>query len=314
MFTQGYWRQLFGVRRVLEGGVVQDIGDRLSARAPGPRDEAGDNAIFGSLTEATVRAVSQKDYQFAIDLFDECFALVRQYERQANCEIHKGAMTFNVAVTYLRANDFAAAMHYFELAQQETRLTRGDDRWGIYSFDLFQRNFWDIFDWYEQESPLKLYADFWGEPFGAAKAQVDWAGLSEHSKLLYIVVNAERISYRRLTPHPHCPRSESFSLSHWNLIADLSRIIETELGKRGMAAVGLRGKVLQIGNHSPVAGFGAEVDALHNTLRVDNVMDYNGHFPQYRTAITDASRARGKKNSCCGLIRGGHEKSGAASS
>jgi len=251
----GLLEALFGVRKVLEGIVVQDIGDRLSARPPGPRDEGGDNAIFGSLADATVRAVSQGEFQLAIDLFDECFALVCQYEQQANCEVHKGAMTFNVAVAYLRANDFAAAMHYFELTQREARLTRGDGEWEIYSFDLFQRNFWDSLDWYERKAPLRLYADFWGDSFSAAKAQVDWAGLSEHSKLLYIMVNAERISYHRLTSQPNWPRSESFSLSHWNLIADLSRLIETELGNRGVAAVGLRAKVLQIGNHSPVAGF-----------------------------------------------------------
>jgi hypothetical protein len=72
-------------------------------------------------------AISQKNYQFAIDLFHECFALVRGYEQQANSEIHKGAMTFNVAVAYLRANDFSAAMHYFELAQRETRATTGGE-------------------------------------------------------------------------------------------------------------------------------------------------------------------------------------------
>ena len=304
MFAQGYWRQLFGVRRVLEGLVIQDIGERLSVRPPGPRDEASDNTIFGSLTDATVKAISQKDFPFAINLFEECFALARQYEQQARCEIHKGAMTFNVAVAYLRANDFAAAMHYLELAQQETRLTRGDDGWGIYSFELFQRNFWDILDSYEQESPLKLYADFWGTPFGAANAQVDWHRLSEHSKLLYIVVNAERISYQRLTPQPQWPISESFSLSYWNLIAALSRLIETELGKRGFNTAGLRGKVLQIGKHSPVAGFGSEVAALHAALRVEDVTDYNTHFPQYRTAIIDVSQTREKRIAAAALFAG----------
>ena len=304
MSTEGYWRQLYGTRRVLEGVVIQDIGDRLSARSPGPRNEADDNAIFGSLTLATVRAIYQKDYLFAIDLFDLCFALVRQYEQQTNCEVHKGAMTFNVAVAYLRANDFSAAMHFFELAQQETRLTRGDDDWGIYETELFQQNFWNTLDVYEQEFPLRLYPDFWGTPFSATEARQDWSHLSEHSKLLYIMINAERISYCRLMPQPSWPRSESFSLSHWNLIADLSRLIETELGVRGMAARGLCSSVLSKVNNSPVAQFKNEVTALHAKLPVHNTNDYNAYFPRYYTAITDANRTRESRIAAAALLAG----------
>ena len=304
MYTQGYWRQLDGIRRVLEGLVVQDVGERLSSRPPGPRDEGADNAIFELLTQATVAANKQGDFLFSINLFNECFGLALEYERQAGCEIHKGAMTFNVAMAYLRANDFSAAMHYLELAQQETRLTRGDDGWGIYEFGLFQHNFWRTLDLYEQKSPLTFYSDWWGTAFGSSAAQQDWASLSRHSRLLYIIVNAERISYSRLAPQSNWPISESFSLSYWNLIADLSRLLETELRERNMAEHGLRGGVLYDINSSPLSGFKAEVKALHDAEPVNNTTDYNQRFPAYRNAITDPARSRENRIAAAALFAG----------
>jgi tetratricopeptide (TPR) repeat protein len=303
MVTDNYWRQLSDTKKLLKDRVTQDVQDALSARPPGPRDEAGDNGVFKSLTQATASAFEQNDLLFAIDLFDKCFALVCQYEQRNNCEVHKGAMTFNVALAYLQVNDFAAAMHYFELAQRETRTTRGEEAWEIYDFGLFQHNFWKTLDLYEQESPLLYHNDFWGIPFSAAEARQVWNSLSEHSRLLYIMVNAERISYRRLMPQPNVPRSESFSLSHWNLIADLSRLIETELGNRGMAASGLRASVLTKVN-GPLAGFKHEVTALNTKLLVHNSSDYNTHFPAYRIAIADAGRARESRIAAAALFAG----------
>src|SRR5690606_27285557 len=98
---------------------------------------------------------------------------------------------------------------------------------------------------------------------------------SEHSRLLYVVLNAERISYRRLSHQPHMPVSESFSLSYWNLIADLARLLETELGQLHMKSVGLRGKILNNVNHSPVAGFKAAVTGLHAAHPVNSPATFN---------------------------------------
>ena len=309
MCTVGHWMILDGASE-LRGSCPSGRGDRLSARPPGPRNQAADDAIFGSLTKATVSAVSYGQYQFAIKLFDECFYLARQYEKQANCEVHKGAMTFNVAIVYLRANDFSAAMHYLELAQKETRATTGDDDWGIYNFPLFQQNFWRLLDRYEQHHPLSLFADFWSTPFNADDAQKDWERLSRHSKLLYIIINAERISYSRLAPMSNLPISQSFSLMYWNLIADLSRLIETELGARGMAACGLKAKVLQNVDDSLIAGFKARVNHLNTNLSVKNPGDFNAYFLAFRQEIMGPTQP-GKRESLLGLIRGGYKESNA---
>jgi hypothetical protein len=304
MFTRGYWRQLDGTRRVLEGLVIQDVGDRLAARLPGPRNEGADNAIFQALTQDTKAALGRRDYMFAINLFNKCFGLALEYERQAGCEVHKGAMTFNVALAYLGANDFSAAMHYLELAQRETRTTKGDAGWGIYEFELFQHNFWKTLDRYEENSPLTFYFEWWSTAFGSGAAQQDWGHLSEHSKLLYIIVNAERISYSRLEPRPGWPISESFSLAYWNLIADLSRILETELRERNMAAKGLRAGVLSDINNSPLSGFKTEVTRLHAAEPINTTSDYNQRFPAYHTAITDPTRPRETRIAAAALFAG----------
>lgn len=87
MFTAGYWRQLNGIRRLLERQVLQEVGDRLQARPGGPRDQAADNAVFEPLAEAMVIAIAQEDYQFAIEIFHECFRLARGYEDANQCEM-----------------------------------------------------------------------------------------------------------------------------------------------------------------------------------------------------------------------------------
>lgn len=302
MFTAGYWTQLYGIRNVLEGLVTQDVGARLQARAAGPRAEVPDNEIFGALAGASAIAIARGDYQFAIKLFGECFALAKQREGEINSQIHKGAMTFNVAVAYLRSNDFPAAMHYFELAQRETRLIPGNVGWGIYDSELFRRNFWDLLDLYQQQAPLTLYQELWGVPFSAAEARQAWAGLSDHSKLLYIVVTAERISYRRLGPEPDWPVSDSFALSYWNLIADLARLLETELLHHGFNQNGLRSKILAMGG--PIAGFTAAVNALHGQHPVSDPAEFDVHFPPLRTIITDANETQVRRVAAAALLAG----------
>ena len=52
-----------------------------------------------------------------------------EYERAAPpCEIHKGALAFDVARAYLLAWDFFAAMHYFELAEAKPSRRRTTKR------------------------------------------------------------------------------------------------------------------------------------------------------------------------------------------
>jgi hypothetical protein len=298
------WQVLYGVQGHLAQQVVQDVTANLIARPPGPRNQVADDAVFAPLATASAIAVARQDYQFAIRLFAACYPLALAYELQHNCEIHKGAMTFNVGIAHLRAHDFPAAMHYFELAQHETQLTTGNFNWGVYQMGLFQQSYWNVLDLHNQHAPLALYQAFWGVPFGGAAAQADWGTLSDHTKLLYIILNAERVGLRRLTPQPGWPVSESFGLSSWNLIADLARLLETELGQKGMNQQGLRAKVLHGVNNSPVNNFKAEVTALHGQLGVDTTAEFILHFPAYRARISDHALPTHQRIAAAALFAG----------
>jgi hypothetical protein len=285
-----YWRQLYGVQHVIEGLVEQDVINALAARPAGPRNQAADDALFAELSTATVIAVSKQDYELAKRMFQRCYPIVRNYETVNNCEVHKGAIAFNVALANLRSNDFAAAMHYFQLAQEETRQTTADDGWGVFQSPLFQKNFWDILDLYQNQHPLELYQEFWATPFGSAAAQADWNGLSDHSKLNYIMINAERTSHRRLRAEPHMPMSQSIGLAYWNLISDLARLLETELSQKGFAQVGLLSKILSGINANNVTqhvGFRTEVNRLHGQHGVTNPAAFNAAYPDLHTRISD---------------------------
>lgn len=305
MFTTGYWRQLAGTLRVLGGLVIQEVGDLLSARPPRERDEEKDNAIFRALTAATVEAIRSGQFQFAITLFRQCLDLVRRYEKATSTEVHKGAMAFNVALAYLHANDFPAAMHHLQFAQIETRKTRGDSGWEIFGSDLFRVNFWEGLDRYEEKFQLALYGDFWLTAFGSASATRDWKNLSENSKLLYIVVNAERISYSRLNPEPDMPVSEGFSLAYWNLIADLSRILETEFRHRKLISgkESLLTGVLQKVN-GPIAQFGKLANSHFSGHTVGSPADFNTHFSYYHQCVQDQGATRDSRIAAAAVLAG----------
>lgn len=298
------WQVMYGTQNIINGRVVQDVTDRLEARGTGPRHQVNDNNIFVPLREATSIAFGRQDYAFAIRLFHECFELVREFEANNHCEVHKGAPTFNVGVAYLRANDFAAAMHYLQFAENETQQTTGDHGWGVYDSGLFVDNYWNLLDLYEVEEPIPLYNTFWGTTFGTAAARHDWAALSEHSKLLYIVLNAERISYRRLGPQPHMPISDSFSLSFWNLIADLVRLIETELTERHIVGNGLASQITGGINHSPIPDFKAAINVISTANVVKNTAQFNARFPFLRTIIVDPAEPIARRIAAAAQLAG----------
>jgi hypothetical protein len=301
------WQVMYGTQNIISERVVEEVRARLEARGAGPRNQVRDNIVFQPLATASAIAIGRKDYGFAINLFQECFTLAREFEENNHCEMHKGAMTFNVAVAYLRANDFTAAMHYFELAQIETQQTTGEMGWGIYDSDLFQENFWKILDLYEQQNSLPLYNTFWGVPFGSVAAKHDWTHLTDHSKLLYIMLNAERISYRRLGEQPHMPVSESFGLSYWNLIADLTRTLETEIRNRGIGGGGLQSQVLHNIHNSPIPGFHGIVQgpgSLNTHHPVNSPATFDAHFPAIRGIITNAAETRERRLAAAAYLAG----------
>ena len=223
-----YWRQMADNRRNILGITVQAVQAAINCRPVGPPVQ-GDDAIFSELTTQTTIAIGQADYRLATDMFDPCYRAALAYENLHGYEIHKGAPCFNVGVAYLRNYDYPAAIHYFELAQKESRKVSGDDDWSIYQNKLFERNFWDTIDSSAGPYPLTIYQHLWNTPFNKTAAMEDWDGLSEHSRTLYIMANAQRIRYRQLAQRSGWDGSDSMALLYWTLAADSGRILETEL-------------------------------------------------------------------------------------
>lgn len=301
------WRSYSDSQGTIAAAVEEAVRNRLQNRPSGPRNEATDNSIFAPLTEASVNASRQRSFQFAIDLFHKCFTLAREYEQNAKCELHKGAMTFNVAMAYLATGNFPAAMHFLELAQAETRLTRQSSSWDILGFDLFQHNYWSMLIPNMGSAPLDLYPEFWGKAFDKVQAQKDWEDLTDHSRILYVILIAERYAFRSLSAQPELAVSRSFSLHHWRLIADLARLLESELSARGTKASGLRGCVLQVNNSSPLAGFSAMIKHLHQQYPLPSgrsITDYNRHFTQLRQLIEDRRRPKVDRVAAAALLAG----------
>jgi hypothetical protein len=86
---------------------------------------------------------------------------------------------------------------------------------------------------------------------------------------------------------PYWSGGESVGLSYWNLIADLSRLIETELTDRGINGDGLRKKILTGLCASPIPGFASYVNNLHRTYPIGSWTDFNTHFSTLKSQISD---------------------------
>ncbi len=285
------WDQLYGNRELIKQSLFRAIQSGLEARPPGPRNQVPDDAIFAPLANFTQICFNCGDWQLPIELFEGCFSLALEYEAKNACEVHKGAMTFNVGIAYFQASDFPAAMHHFELAQIETAQTTGVASWEVFTDDLFKKNFWDNLDRFQGRHPLLHFKTFWDVDFGSVEAIKDFKKLSVNSKLNYIMVNAERMGFYlpRLKAIPHWNGAESVGLSYWNLIADLCRLLETELTERGITNEGLNSKVLSGLSRSPLPGFGSYVNSLHGVHPIKNWRDFNLHFPCLKSLICDAT-------------------------
>jgi hypothetical protein len=279
-----YWRQMADNRRNIIGLTVQAVETAINARPPGPPIQA-DDSLFAALTDQTVIAIGQSDYRHATDLFDPCYRIALEYEARHGRQIHKGAPCFNVGVAYLRNYDYPAAMHYFELAQYESQVVSGDDDWNIYRNELFERNFWDTLDAAANTYPLQIYQDLWNVPFNKTAAMADWDGLSEHSKTLYILANAQRIRYRQLATRSNWDGSDSMALLYWTLAADFGRILETELKHRTGDTRTLHPLLSNNLAATPAGNLSAEFGRLHGIYGVNNPTSYNAAFPTIRRAI-----------------------------
>jgi len=220
--------------------------------------------------------------------------ITHEFEHRTQSVLHKGAPTFNVGVAYLRDYDFRAAMHYFEVAQQETRLTYGEPGLDIYLHDLFDRNFWETVKAACATYPNGQYEELWGKPLDDTAAKDDWINLTPDSKLLYIITTAERIRYRQLADLARWDGSKSLRLAYWNLAADVARLVETEARNRPtskdaktlLAMLSQGFKAVRLGDLS------AYVQNLHdNVFKVKDGGAYNNHFKTIMGVVQDASRS-----------------------
>jgi hypothetical protein len=214
--------------------VEKDVREAIAVRPPGPRNLASDDLdVFGKLNTAMAMLLTQTDFELPKRIFHACYQAALDYESaNPGSEIHKGAPTFNMGVVCLRSYDFAAAMQYFELAEEETKKTSGKNDWRVFLNELFDRNFWDAVEAASRAYPIPLYEQFWGVRWGKKAAKKNWWRVSSHSKLLFLTTIAQRIRYRQLADQSHFPASRSLAQSYWNLCSDLARILETEVKRR----------------------------------------------------------------------------------
>ncbi|WP_161968097.1 hypothetical protein [Fimbriiglobus ruber] len=194
--------------------MTEEAVDGLLANRPRTgRNQADDNNRLAPLSSAINQAIANGDLSLAARVFRENYPKILAYEA-ANppCEIHKGALAFDVARAYLQSWDFFAAMHYFELAQHETQITTADPNFSIYTFALFENNFWDAVHANAAAHPIPIYQEFWGVTYNKQSALQDYADLSPEIKLAYIIATAERVRLQNIADHSGWEGSKALRL------------------------------------------------------------------------------------------------------
>jgi hypothetical protein len=239
MAAQTPWQFMAQGRMGVKLMTEEAIQDALQGRQRNGRTQGDDNKVVAPLSQAINFAIGQGDFRLAAEVFRENYAHILAYERQAPpCEMHKGALAFDVARAYLQGWDFFAAMHYFELAERETQLTTADPNFSIYSFDLFEKNFWEAVQVNAVQHPIPIYNELWQIPYNKQSALDDYGEMSRNSKLAYIVASAERVRLQNIADHSGWEGSDALRLGYWTLAADLARLLEVEAKRRYKTAAG----------------------------------------------------------------------------
>jgi hypothetical protein len=227
------WQMMAEARMGVRLMTEQALQEALANRPRNGRDQAVDNPILAPLSDLINRAIQQGDYRLAAEVFRENYAHVLAYEKlDPPCEVHKGALAFDVARGYLRGWDFFAAMHYFELAQHETIETTKDEGFSIYDFKLFEANFWDSIQQNTAKYPIDIYQEFWGVPYNKQAALDDYADIDKEAKLAYIIATVQRVRLQHIADHSGWTGSKALRLGYWSLASDIARFLEIE-AKRG---------------------------------------------------------------------------------
>lgn len=225
------WNQLRSARHAIQVATEHNLKVSLSDRPLGGRDQAADDKTLSPLSDTINRAIELGDYRLAAASFRDGYATVRDYENEKGNEIHKGALAFDVARAYLQSWDFFAAMHYFELAEFETQAT-GNPNFSVYTFDLFEKNFWDAIQIDTTTHPIPIYQELWSKPYDKASALEDYSNLADDSKLTYIIVSATRIRLQNIADHSGWDASDGLRLGYWSLASDIARLLEVETKRR----------------------------------------------------------------------------------
>lgn len=274
-------------RELIRQQTLTEVAAKLAARQDGPRNPALDDGVFTPLANSTVIALSLQDYMLAVLMFADCYEAALDHERVSGQALHKGAPAFNVAVVHLRMWDFDAAMHYFELSQEETRLSYGQPNMSIYEHGLFKKDYWETMELALQADLNGPYQELWASTFNRAAAKADWKGLTDDSKLLFIFALARRIRARQIARRSNWEHSSSISLTYWNLIADLARLLETETKVKSTAPGQLYAMLTQGFKAVGIGDLSALIASLHNTHKVNDTASFNAAFPTIRTEILD---------------------------
>lgn len=234
-----YWQVMQKARTGIRLMTKKSLKNALANRTRNGRNQEADNSILTPLSTSINLAIEQCDFRLAATVFQENYANILEYEQLAPpSEVHKGALAFDVARAYLQGWDFFAAMHYFELAQDETVKTTNDNTFSIYSFDLFEKNFWDAVQVDTSAHPISIYDNFWQTPYSKQSALDDYWQMSKDSKLAYIIASAERIRLQNIADHSGWDGSEALRLGYWTLAADLARLLEVEAKRRYKSSAG----------------------------------------------------------------------------
>lgn len=298
--------QVFQERKLVFDKILDQtlrvLEDALKQRGRTARHQANDNALFGPVSTAMFNAHIAGDTLLAVQLAKHALKVAANYEKTYGCEIHKGAIAFDLALMYLHVDDFAAAMRYFEIAEAETRTTESaadptntPSTFTLFRSTLFEENFWDRVDRHAKQFPVAGYKELWGVDFDKSAAKDDWDELSDNTKLLYLITVAQRMRYRQLANEASWDEAKSLHVAHWNLLADLGRVVETELKRKkqcptGSAANTLGALLEQCFRHTAKPPNVSQLQIqLHQKHKVTDPPTFDAAFPDIRKETEQAA-------------------------
>lgn len=283
------FEHIHGNKSIIIDGCASAVHAAIGARPAGPRDQASDDLIFSRHAELTRHALALGLPSMPREAFRRIIGKVRHYEKTTGSSLHKGALFFNTAIASLACFDCNAAFHYFELAQEETRLTIGHPDWSLFRSDIFVRHFWSGIseELAKQPPPMQINESLWGSPLSGERARDDWERLTDDTKLAMLFCWFQWVSVQRL----QAEHAESASLAHnrWALVADLCVLLETEARQRTGIDQTLH-RILHDGYHAtPIGDLSRVFQAAHTTHHVCDRETLEAALPVLLTVVYNSA-------------------------